>query len=192
MMSRAKFFLICGLLLFITNCFPEGSLYPEHTYKMPLGQEGEALIYLQPLPQESSRVRFIISGISALGDDGLEIPLALYQNDIKGADDTGRQKLLASGTLPPGSYSGLSIQIHKAWVQTEEGEVALLAPQEPFSVDQAFDVTRQEASTLFLTLRPSQMVTAGFRFTPGFSLTSAGRTLINLTGSDDGCLISIQ
>jgi YVTN family beta-propeller protein len=182
MMSRVKLCFVFGLLLFITSCVPEGSLQRGSAYKMPLGQEGEVIIYLQPLPQESSRLRFIISGISALRNDGLEIPLSLYQSDIKGADDTGRQKLLASGILPPGSYSGLSIQIRSAWVQTEEGEIALLVPEEPFRVDQQFEVNRQEASALFLALKPSGMITAGVRFTPAFSLASAGRPLINLVG----------
>jgi YVTN family beta-propeller protein len=182
MMSRARLFVVFGVLFFIGSCFPEGSLYHGPTYKMPLGQEGEVIIYLQPLPQESSRLRFIISGISALRDDGLEIPLSLYQRDITGADFTGRQKLLASGILPPGSYSGLSIQIRQAWVQTAEGDVALLVPGEPISVEHLFDINRREASALFLALNPSGMITADVRFTPVFSLTPAGRPLINLVG----------
>lgn len=182
MMPRIKLCFLFGLLLFISSCFPEGSLYRGPGYKMPLIKEGEVIVYLQPLPQESNRLRFIIGGISAIRDDGLGIPLSPVFNEIKGADHTGRQKLLASGILPPGLYTGISIQIQKAWVQTEEGEVALLVPEEPFNVDQAFDVRRQEASALFLTLRPSGMTSAGVRFTPVFSLASAGRTLINLIG----------
>ena len=182
MMSRIKLCFLLGLLLFISSCFPEGSLDRGPGYKMPLVKEGEVILYLQPLPQESSRLRFIIGGISAIRDDGLEIPLSPVFSEIKGADHTGRQKLLASGILPPGLYTGISIQIQKAWVQTEEGEVALLVPEEPFNVDQAFDVRRQEASALFLTLGPSGMLTAGVRFTPVFFLASAGRTLINLIG----------
>jgi len=182
MMSRVKLCFLLGLLIFISSCFPEGSLYRGPGYKMPLIKEGEVIIYLQPLPQESNRLRFIIGGISAIRDDGLVIPLSPVFSEIKGADHTGRQKLLASGILPPGLYTGISIQIQKAWVQTEEGEVALLVPEEPFNVDQAFDVRRQEASALFLTLRPSAMLTAGVRFTPVFFLASAGRTLINLIG----------
>ena len=182
MMSRAKLYVVLGLLLFIGSCFPEGSVYRGSGHKMPLIREGEVIMYLQPLPQESNRLRFIIGGISAIGDGGQEIPLALAFSEIKGADHSGRQKLLASGILPPGSYTGISIQIQKAWVQTEEGEIALLVPQEPFNVDQAFDVTRGKTSALFLALNPSGMITAGVRFTPVLSLGFAGRTLINLIG----------
>ena len=102
-MPRAKLFLVFGLLLFISSCFPEGSVYRGSGPRMPLIKEGEVIIYLQALPQESNRLRFILGGISALRDDGLEIPLVLAFSEIKGADHTGRQILLASGILPPGS-----------------------------------------------------------------------------------------
>jgi YVTN family beta-propeller protein len=181
-MSRAKLFLVLGVLLFISSCFPEGSVSRGSGYKMRLIKEGEVIIFLQPLPQESNRLRFVIGGISAIRDDGLEISLALALSDLKGADYTGRQKLLASGILPPGLYTGISIQFQKALVQTEEGEIDLLVSEEPLNVDHEFDVTRRKTSTLFLALSPSGMITAGVRFTPVFSLASAGRTLINLIG----------
>ena len=181
-MSRAKLYVVIGLILITASCFPLGSLDRGPAYKMPLIQEGEVIVYLQPLPQETSRLRFSIGKIFARGNDGLNIPLSLSKSNIKGADNTGRQLLLASGILPPGSYSGLSIEIHKAWVQTEEGEVALLVPAEPFDVDHPFDVTRGEASALFLALNPSGMIASEIRFSPVFSLASAGRTLINLIG----------
>jgi YVTN family beta-propeller protein len=182
MMSRLNLCFFLGLLLFIGSCFPEGSVYRGSGYKMPLIKEGEVILYLQPLPQESNRLRFIIGGISAIRDGGPEIPLALAFNEIKGAELSGRQKLLASAILPPGSYSGISIQIQKAWIQTDEGEMALLVPEEPYNVDQSFDVTRGKTSALFLALDPSGLITAGVRFTPVLSLRFAGRTLINLIG----------
>ena len=182
MMSRAKLFVFFGLFLLLGSCFPEGAPPRGPAYKMPLIQEGEVIVYLQPLPQESGRLRFRISAIAAVGDEGLKIPLSLSKREIKGADDSGRQMLLASGILPPGSYKGLSIEIRNAWVQTEEGEVALFVPEEPFGADHAFDVTRGEASALFVALNPSGLITSEIRFSPVFSLASAGRTLINLIG----------
>jgi hypothetical protein len=182
MMSRARYGVVFVLLLFIGSCFPAESLQRTPVHKAPLIQEGEMIVYLQALPQETNRLRFIIGGISALGNDGLEIPLSLSLSDIKGADHTGRQRLLASGVLPPGSYAGISVQVRKAFVQTDEGEVALLVSEEPLRVEQAFDVTRGQASALFLTLNSSGILTAGIRFTPAFALVPPGRTLINLIG----------
>jgi YVTN family beta-propeller protein len=182
MMSHARYLVVFVLLGFIGSCLPAETLQRTLFQKPPLTQDGELIVYLQGLPQESNRLRFIISGISALRDDGLEIPLSLSLGDIKGADHAGRQRLLASGTLPPGSYTSLSVQIRKAFVQTEEGEMTLFVSEEPLRVEQAFGVTRGQASALFLTLNPTGIITDGIRFTPVFSLVPAGRTLVNLTG----------
>ena len=182
MMSHARYSVVFVLLLFIGSCFPDQSLQRAPTHKGPLFQEGEVIIYLQALPQETNRLRFVINGVSALASDGFEIPLSLFLSDIKGADHTGRQRLLASAVLPPGSYTGISVQVREAFVQTDEGEMALLVPEEPLRVAQAFDINRGQASALFLSLNPSGILTAGIRFTPVFSLVPAGRPLINLTG----------
>jgi len=101
--------------------------------------------------------------------------------DLKGADLTGFQKLLAGGIMPPGRYTGISIQIQRAFVETAEGEVALGVPEEPLRVAHPFDVVRQKASALFLSLDPAKLVTGENRFTPAFTLASAGQLLINLT-----------
>jgi len=102
--------------------------------------------------------------------------------------------LLATGTLPPGSYTGLSIGIKKAFVQGEENENALFVPEEPVAAEHLFQVGRREARALFLSLKPSGIITAGIRFTPEFSLAGSGGILINLTGyvsNSDSNLISV-
>jgi len=168
------------LLLFIGGCFPQ-----EYTYnydKVPLDNEGEVLIYLQPLPQEASKLRFMIGDIFALRDDGVKIPFLLSFSEINGAELLGRQKLLARGTLPPGAYTGLSIKIDSALVQSEEGDIALLVPEEPVAAAKLFQVKRRQALTLFLSLNASGLVTGGISFTPDFSLATSGGILINLIG----------
>jgi len=174
---------VCSLLLillFIGGCFPQ-----EYTYnydKVPLDNEGEVLIYLQPLPQEASKFRFMIGDIFALRDDGVKIPLFLSFSEINGAELLGRQKLSARGILPPGAYTGLSIKIDSALLQSEEGDIALLVPEEPVTAAKLFQVNRRQALTLFLSLNASGLVTGGISFTPDFSLATSGGILINLTG----------
>ena len=82
MTSRAQYFLVLALLFLLGSCFPAESLHRTPVHKAPLIQDGELIIYLQPLPQESSRLRFIIDGISAVRDDGLEIPLSLCAETV--------------------------------------------------------------------------------------------------------------
>ena len=188
-MMRMRLYFICLLLLSISGCFPQ-----ESVYKMPLLEEGEVVLYLQPLPQEAGRFRFIIDRISAIRGDGSKIPLSLSFIELKGAELVRRQKLLATGTLPPGSYTGLSIVIKKALVQGEEGETALFIPEEPVAAEHLFEVRRRQARALFLSLNPSGIITGGISFTPGFSLVGSGGMLINLTGyvsNSDSNLISV-
>lgn len=177
-MKRILLHFVCALLFLSTGgCFPQ-----ETTSRVPLPEEARMLLYLQPLPQEAGNLRFIIDSISAISADGSHIPLSLLLNELKGAELKGFQKLLATGVLPAGSYTGLSIVVSKAFVQGEEGEVALFVPEEPITVAHPFEVKRRRASTLFLSLKASGTVKDGIRFAPAFSLADPSGILLNLTG----------
>jgi YVTN family beta-propeller protein len=169
------------LAVFIGGCLALEPGVEDSVEKMPLTQEGEVILYLQPLPQEAGKLQFVIGEISAVKDDGSLVPLSLSLTDLNGADLVGLQKLLATGILQPGTYTGLSIQIVQAFVETAEGKAALEVPEEPLRVGHPFDRARQKATALFLALNPEKMITGQNRFTPVFSLASAGRLLINLT-----------
>jgi len=179
-MIQKRLYFIFLLLVFTGSCFPE-----EYTYnhdKMALVNEGKVLVYLQPLPQEASKLRFLIDGIFAVRGDGSKIPLFLSFKDLAGAKLLGVQKLLATGVVPQGSYTGLSIAISKAFLQGEEGEIDLFIPPEPAWAQRVFEVKRREALTLFLSLNASGIISRGISFTPDFSLATSGGILINLTG----------
>lgn len=166
------------LLILAGGCFPQ-----EYTYnKEVLTDKGEVLVYLEPLPQEASKFSFTIGEISAVRDDGVKIPLSLYFSAINGSDLVGRQRLLATGILPPGRYTGLSVKTAQASLQSEEGDVALLVPEEPVTSPKLFQVKRRQAITLFLSLNASGIISQDISFTPDFSLATSGGILINLTG----------
>jgi YVTN family beta-propeller protein len=179
-MTRRRLYFIFLLLFLISSCFPQE--YTHNNDKVVLDNEGEVLVYLQPLPQEASKLRFEIEEIFAVGDDGRKIPLILSFNQVNGSELSGGQKLLATGILPPGGYTGLSIKTNKALVQSEEGEVALLVPEEPLIAAKLFQVSRRQATALFLSLKASRIITGGISFTPDFSLAPPGGMLTNLTG----------
>ncbi len=176
-MPPQRFFFIFVLFLFMNACYPAKPL-SQKTFT----DESKVVIYLQPMPQEASRLRFEIEGIFAVRDDGLRIPLSLSINELKGANLAGLQKRLASGPLPPGSYTGISINVRKAFLQGEEGESALLVPEEPVAIEHLFRLTHRTALTLFLSFNASGLSADGVRFTPAFSLAPSRRELINLTG----------
>jgi YVTN family beta-propeller protein len=177
-MAKLRLYFTFLVFFFLNACFPQ-----EHLLQKTFIDESNVIIYLQPMPQEASRLRFTIEKISAIRDDGLQIPLLLAFNELKRADIGGLQRRLASGHLPEGSYTGISIKITKALLQGEEGESALLVPEEPVVVEQMFKLAPRRALTLFLSFNASGAIAAdGVRFTPGFTIAPSRRGLVSFTG----------
>ena len=170
-------------LLFLFYLLLEGCTLPGVVDQAPLRQGGDTTLYMQPMPQGTEKLRFIIEGITAVREGGIEIPLSLSMKEIKAANNLGRQRILAVGSLPPGTYTGLAITIKSAFIKGEEGENALLVPEEPLQVEHPFKVSEKEALTLFLTYH-----TGGYegdtvvRFAPVFSLALPIGELITLKG----------
>ena len=141
--------------------------------------EGAVYVYLQPLPPEAARLRFVLAGVSALDRDGTEVPLSLALGEVSGREDR-RQRLLAAGPLPAGAYSGLVFRAKSAGLKGDEGESALLVPEAPTRIDFAFVVRRREGLVVALVLRYGESVDAAFRFAPVFSPYFPDRPAVGL------------
>jgi YVTN family beta-propeller protein len=149
--------------------------------KPPLKEQGEVFLYIEPFPQEAERLRFFLDGISALKDDGSEVPLTLSFGEFR-PDELKRQRLGASGIVPQGSYSGLSFTVKKALLKGEEGEGELVIPKEPWKINFPFTVQTEKAVVISMTFRYHESVRGGVSFTPSFSLTIPVKPLSSLTG----------
>lgn len=151
----------------------------------PLEQEGEVYLYLQPFPQEAERLRFTIERVFAVSQDGREIPLNLSLREIKGPN-VRRQRLLASGDLPPGPYIGLSFKVKDAIVKVEdeegESEAALLESEGPTRVNFSFSVARKKGLVLSLTFKYHESIRDRIHFAPDFTVFVPGKPLNNLIG----------
>lgn len=152
-------------------------------YKEPLGDRGELYLYLQPLPQEMQPLRFSISDISVLPDEGTTFsPLLADKITVSGKDAAGTQQRLAASILPPGRYRGVSLTIDKAAVASENGDVDLLPPPEPIILEHGFSILRGASLALFIDLSHEFLVTDGFRFTPRFVMGGASMPPRNYLG----------
>lgn len=151
------------------------------TVRPPLEEEGEIYLYIQPFPQEADRLRFTIEKIFAVSSDGREFALGVYLNELKGLD-MKRQRLLASGRVPPGSYSGLSFQVKNAIVKAEEGEATLRSPEEPVKIDFPFSVARKRTYLISARFKYPESIGGGFSFSPVFSMFIPGKPLANVAG----------
>jgi len=147
----------------------------------PLEEEGEVYLYLEPFPQGAERLRFTIEGIFAVSNDGREFPLTVPFRELK-ASDIQRQRLLASGRVPPGSYTGFSFKVNKAILKTEDGEANLLVPETPVRNDFAFSIIRRRAYVFSTTFRYEESISRGFSFSPVFSMVIPARPIQSLTG----------
>jgi YVTN family beta-propeller protein len=165
---------------FILSCVA-GCQLKFSSVKPALEEEGEVFVYGQPFPQEAERLRFDLEGISAVRQDGTEIPLSLLFNKFE-FPDVRRQRLVATGILPPGMYSGLSFKAAKAVLTTEEGEATLLAAEKPIKSDFPFAITRKNATTLSISFLYQKSVASGFSFNPTFSVRQPGQPVTGLIG----------
>jgi len=146
----------------------------------PLEEEGEVYLYIQPYPQEAERLRFSIEGMSAVSDDGREFPLEVSLREIR-PNDLRRQRLLASGKVPPGLYTGFSLKAKKAILKGEEGEAELLVPDQPARTDFSFNVIRKRAYIILLTFKYEGSI-SGVSFIPTFSAFVPAKPIISLAG----------
>lgn len=129
---------------------------------------GEALVYLQPFPQEADRLRFVLQEAWAEREDGGVVPLSVSLTQLE-VGTVGRQRLLLSGDIPPGAYRAILFRVGKATLRTEEGDAALLVPEAPARFEQPFVVTRDRPALLFLDFRYRESLQGGINLVPAFS-----------------------
>jgi len=169
------------LLTVCLACLFAGCTGPQQGLRRPLIDEGELYLYCEPFPPEASRLRFAMAGIAALRADGVEIPLTVEMAEFK-TSTVSRQRLCASGILPPGSYVGLSYRVKSAAMLGEDGEGAMLVPERPHANPVNFTIASGKATILDLSLNYRESTAGGVRFTPTFTSLFAMAPLPGLTG----------
>ena len=106
----------------------------------PLQDEGAVYVYLAPLPREARGLRYSLKGIGATGEGGLVQPLELVLTTVAAPEPGRGERLLATGRLPPGRYSGLQVTVASASLAAGEGAPKLAVDEAPARIDVGFDV----------------------------------------------------
>lgn len=169
------------LFLLVVSWLVAGCEAQRPFIKSALTGDGELFLYVRPLPHEARRLKFGLSQILAVKDDGSEYPLAVALKDFS-PELVNRQRFLASGALPPGDYVGLAIGVTGATLQDEEGEERLLIPDKPARIDCRFTIAEKRAAYQSLTFNYDQSITTGYSFNPVFAMTPAGKPVTGLVG----------
>jgi len=166
------------LLLLLATGSSHGS---SPAVRTAIQEQGGLTVFLMPLPQDASRLRFRWSDLSAVRSDGTLAPLTLELTDVE-APHLKRQRRLAAAALPPGSYTGLSMTIGKASLQGDEGSVVLPIPDEPSRLDFPFKIERKREVVLSLELDYRASIGGGYRFSPVFAAQAPPRPAADLIG----------
>ena len=136
--------------------------------KPRLENEGQVFVYLQSLSPEADRLTFRLEGMTAVQGDGTTVPVPLHITEIR-CKELRRDRLLASGELPPGQYLGFSFRVAGAILKGEEGDAVLpLADEKPMT-SMPFAIARKKALVVSLKFRYRESLPDGIRFAPSFS-----------------------
>jgi YVTN family beta-propeller protein len=166
----------------LLGCAACGALTPRSVSRPLLENEGEVLLYLQPVEAESQRLNFTLASLAAVRVDGVATPLELAISQLPGGEDAARQRLLARARLPVGTYRGLEATVSRATVVGPEGLAELLISKEPTAIPAGFTVQAQRTTVLWLTFKHAASVQTGFSFAPQFGVAVPPRPLPALVG----------
>lgn len=143
--------------------------------------DGSVSLYLQPLAPEAGPLRFTVASVSAIAAGGTEHPLTLNLKTVS-RTDVARQRLLASGRLPAGSYTGFALTVKAASLKNQQGESPLNVPDAAVRLDAPFSVGGQQAALFWLTLRYQESVPDPSSFSPAFSVATPPVPLASRAG----------
>jgi YVTN family beta-propeller protein len=144
------------------------------TARAPLAEQGAVYLYLQPIPANAAKLSFTVERIAAVQEDGGEVPLTLRVTEIS-TRSVSRERLLATGELPPGRYRGISFKTKTASISGARDNAALQWTEEPSPAEIRFTVYRQKAVVLSAAFRYEESLLGGVVFTPRFAIVPAGK-----------------
>jgi YVTN family beta-propeller protein len=138
--------------------------------------DGSVHIYLQPLPAEAARLTFSIVSLTAVASTGEEFPLTLNVKTI-GPSTAGRQRLLASGRLPAGSYTRFLVSIGQASLKDRDAG-PLTLPDAPAPIDFPFSVGPGQPPLVWLKLDYAGSIGTGGQFAPAFVAMTPAKPIV--------------
>ncbi len=143
--------------------------------------DGSVNLYLQPLPAEAAGLTFVVASVSAVTAGGSESPLKVDLKSVGGAE-AARQRLLASGRLQPGSYTGFVLKVTRAALRGGHGERTLTVPDTPIRLDASFSVGVTQSAFFWLALKYPESMGGESAFSPAFTLLTPSKPIPDHAG----------
>lgn len=143
--------------------------------------DGGVYLYLQPLPSDAARLTFTVASVSVVAGGGAEYPLKVGLATVGGAE-AGRQRLLASGRVPAGPYSGFTIRFGKAALKNPGGEIALAVPEAPVRLDLQMVLGERRSTVAWASLKYQESVQNAGAFNAAFTVLVPSRPIADHAG----------
>ena len=126
--------------------------------------EGRILVYLDPLPASAEGLAIRIESIEIVAADGTAAPLDLLVSEPR-PEATPRQRLLATGNLPRGSYGVLLVKVRRGTTPAEPRPAPPAQASEAVRVAASLAVSPQRAAVVTLALDPARSAEREVAFT---------------------------
>lgn len=153
----------------VAGCFLKRLPVPEVSEaREPLGEKGEVLVFVQPLPRNAEGLEWSVGGVWVPLDGGTPVEMTL-EFDRFSYEANRTQRLFFSGRLPPGAYDGFLVRLGRAWVKTEDGTADLVVSDEPDRVAAPFVAVRGKTAFLRLAFRAPESIRGGVTFSPALA-----------------------
>jgi YVTN family beta-propeller protein len=168
------------ILMLLAILLPSCQTMPLYQ-KAPLGDESVVFLYIKPFPQDASRLSFSPESIQAVSEDGKSYNLILSLTDFS-SKEMDRQRLVASGSLPPGSYTGFTFKVKRARLQTAEGDASLHIPEVSVRLPYPFRLQGKKAIVISMAFQYRESMQNNVIFNPAFLFEMPHRPLTTLMG----------
>lgn len=144
-------------------------------------EEGALFVYVEPRGAAREAVELHLEELSASRADGsaAAVPLALAVVALGGER---RERLLAWGPVPAGSYAGLAVRLRSARLEAKDGTAALAVPEEPLTAERPFEIAAGKAVVLRLGIEAPAAAEPAAPFRPVLSAAVPDRLPAGLVG----------
>ena len=137
-------------------------------------------VYLDALPPEAEGLQVELASVRLVADGGEGPSLELALPRIDGASPR-RQRLLASGFAPAGTYRGLAVEVTAATLRGGSGPGALSVPEAAEVLAHPIVLEREGAALIVLRLQLGDSLREGQVFAPTFTAATPGVLAPGLT-----------
>lgn len=175
---RSWLYVLCCLLVFMVGCASVSEQAQVTDY--PDQNTGQLTIYLNGPERSSLDIKFEISAISIMSENGVYREIMSKPLNIGSLKMVSRQILLTETYLPEGKYTKLKFTVKQAIIYRKDRMANLSLPRDGFEIPLNIAITKNQNTTLFLKWDADTSIVEGYRFNPALTVKTTRPELSTL------------